>query len=104
GLRLEMLKQPASLNMVERLTKSIEQINQLIWQKSQNNIDYKGMGATLTAVVLEGERAYIAEVGDSRAYIVRRGKIKQVTTDQSLFEMLVNSGVYKREQQESVPA
>jgi PPM family protein phosphatase len=104
GIHLELLSQQAGLDMVDRLAKAIEKINLLLWNESQNNSARKGMGATLTAAVIDGSRAYIAEIGDSRAYIIRRGKIKQITTDQSLFEMLVESGVYNREQKESTPA
>jgi serine/threonine protein phosphatase PrpC len=53
----------------------------------------EGMGATLTAVVLIGGEAYIAEVGDSRAYLCRGGRLHQLTRDQSLVQMLVDDGV-----------
>lgn len=53
----------------------------------------QGMGATLTAVVLSGGVAYIAEVGDSRAYLCRDGRLHQLTHDQSLVQMLVDGGV-----------
>jgi hypothetical protein len=52
------------------------------------------MGATVTALFVSGNRAYIAEVGDSRAYVVRENKIRQLTTDQSLFEVLTQSGSF----------
>ncbi|MEW6730246.1 MAG: PP2C family serine/threonine-protein phosphatase [Acidobacteriota bacterium] len=104
GLRLEMLCQSTNQTAVDRLVKAVEKINNLIWREGQNNIGHKGMGATITAALVEGSRAYVAEVGDSRAYIIRRNKIKQITTDQSLFEALVKSGVYNREQRENAPA
>jgi serine/threonine protein phosphatase PrpC len=52
-----------------------------------------GMGATLTAALIDQDQAYVAEVGDSRAYLLRSGKLKQLTRDQSLVQMLVDSGV-----------
>lgn len=55
--------------------------------------DHAKMGATLTAVFVRGGRAYIAEVGDSRAYLVRGAEIAQLTHDQSLAQLLVDSGV-----------
>jgi serine/threonine protein phosphatase PrpC len=55
--------------------------------------DHATMGATLTAVFVRGGRAYIAEVGDSRAYLVRGEGIAQLTHDQSLAQLLVDSGV-----------
>jgi serine/threonine protein phosphatase PrpC len=50
------------------------------------------MGATLTALFVHDKTAYIAEVGDSRAYLLRGGEITQVTHDQSYVQLLVDSG------------
>jgi serine/threonine protein phosphatase PrpC len=50
------------------------------------------MGATLTAVYIHDKTAHIAEVGDSRAYLVRAGSIKQVTRDQSFVQLMLDSG------------
>jgi len=51
-----------------------------------------GMGATLVAVVVEGERAHIASVGDSRVYVLRGDSLVQVTKDQSMLQHLIDSG------------
>jgi len=59
-----------------------------------------GMGATLTAVLLEHTTAYVAEVGDSRAYLLRSGKLKQLTRDQSLVQMLVDQGLMPADEAE----
>jgi serine/threonine protein phosphatase PrpC len=50
------------------------------------------MGATLTALFVHDKAAYVAEVGDSRAYLLRGGNIVQVTRDQSYVQLLVDSG------------
>jgi len=52
-----------------------------------------GMGATLTALAVHAREAYIVEVGDSRAYILRNGRLRQITRDQSLVQFMVDSGV-----------
>jgi PPM family protein phosphatase len=62
-----------------------------------------GMGATLTAVVLTTREALIAEVGDSRAYLLRGGKLRQLTRDQSLVQMLVDAGAMSAEQAKDSP-
>lgn len=62
-----------------------------------------GMGATLTAVVIEDSGAYIAEVGDSRAYLLRSGQLKQLTRDQSLVQMLVDQGLMSADEAEDSP-
>jgi protein phosphatase len=61
------------------------------------------MGATITAALIEKNVAYIAEVGDSRGYIIHSGRIKQVTTDQSLVGLLVERGMMSPEQAETAP-
>ena len=61
------------------------------------------MGVTVTAVLVQGTTAYIAQVGDSRAYLVRGEQIKQLTKDQSLAQMLIDSGAITPEQVSSVP-
>jgi serine/threonine protein phosphatase PrpC len=67
------------------------QANRDVWQAAR----YPGrehMGATLTALFVHDKTAYIAEVGDSRAYLLRGGEITQVTHDQSYVQLLVDSG------------
>ena len=54
--------------------------------------DREGMGATLTAAWVRGSEAFIAQVGDSRAYLVRAGHMHQITKDQSYLQMLLDSG------------
>jgi serine/threonine protein phosphatase PrpC len=61
------------------------------------------MGATLTAVFIRGTEAYIAEVGDSRGYLMRNGRLRQVTRDQSMVQLLVDQGVISREDARRAP-
>lgn len=59
--------------------------------------DRGGMGATLTAIFIGGPDAYVAEVGDSRAYLLRAGRLRQMTRDQSLVQMMVDQGILSKE-------
>jgi serine/threonine protein phosphatase PrpC len=63
----------------------------------------EGMGATLTALCVQGETAYVAEVGDSRAYLVRAGAITQLTHDQSYVQVLLDTGAILPEEAERSP-
>ncbi|MFO7675693.1 MAG: protein phosphatase 2C domain-containing protein [bacterium] len=63
----------------------------------------KGMGATLTALVLHGDKAYIASVGDSRCYLLRDGQMSQITNDHTLVARLVSKGLMTPEQARNSP-
>ncbi|WP_053956946.1 Stp1/IreP family PP2C-type Ser/Thr phosphatase [Inediibacterium massiliense] len=62
-----------------------------ILKKAQQNEEYEGMGTTLT-VVLIASKIYVAHVGDSRAYLIRKNSISQITQDHSLVAELVRNG------------
>jgi serine/threonine protein phosphatase PrpC len=86
----------------ETLRRVIEQASDKV-REAGRRPDRRGMGATLTAVVLSGMTAYVAQIGDSRAYLMRNGQIGQVTHDQSYVQMLVDAGVMTPEEAESSP-
>jgi PPM family protein phosphatase len=102
-LRESLAAMPTETEISEQLKNAAEIANEKIWNHSQGNPELSGMGATLTAVLVQGTTAYIAQVGDSRAYLIRRQQIKQLTKDQSLAQMLVDSGAIKPDQMDSVP-
>jgi len=74
------------------LKRGIDTANRAIFQKASESPEHHGMGTTTTlALVLESE-AYIAQVGDSRAYLVRKGNARQLTKDQSFVQRLIDAG------------
>jgi serine/threonine protein phosphatase PrpC len=91
SLRRSMVHQTGGGASDALLEKATLQANREVWAAAH----YPGrenMGATLTAVFVHDKTAYIAEVGDSRAYLLRGGEIAQVTRDQSYVQLLVDSG------------
>jgi protein phosphatase len=102
-IRESLDEMPASMEIPNRLKAATEIANERIWNHSQDNPEMSGMGATLTAVLVQDTTAYIAQVGDSRAYLIRGPQIKQLTKDQSLVQMLVDSGAITADQMDSVP-
>ncbi len=84
------------------LRKVIEQASEKVHEAGKR-ADRKGMGATLTAVLVTGTTAYVAQIGDSRAYLLRNGKIGQITHDQSYVQMLVDAGVMTAAEAEASP-
>lgn len=86
----------------EATKKAVEKANRAVWDASKEP-GKRGMGATVTAVCVHNSIAHIAEVGDSRAYLLRNGRIRQVTRDQSFVQYLVDSGALKPEEAEKYP-
>jgi serine/threonine protein phosphatase PrpC/flagellar basal body-associated protein FliL len=85
----------------ERLRLAIEEANLLINGESISNPEHKGLGATFTAAAAQGNRIYFAQVGDSRAYLIRQGKIIRITKDQSLVQQLIDAGQITEEEAET---
>ena len=83
---------------VTALRDAVVAANQRVSQLAQANPDYRGMGTTLTAALVEGRRLHVAHVGDSRAYLLRDGQFSQLTDDHTLVQHLVNEGQITREE------
>jgi protein phosphatase len=62
----------------------------------EENPDYRGMATTLTLFLGVWPRAYLLQVGDSRAYLLRRGELTQITRDQTMAQELIDLGVLTR--------
>ena len=69
-----------------------EAANAAVFQRAHDNAEQTGMGTTLTAFVLEGRTARFAHIGDSRAYLLRDGELRQVSDDHSLVGEMVRDG------------
>ncbi|MDE3150791.1 MAG: serine/threonine-protein phosphatase, partial [Gemmatimonadota bacterium] len=65
-----------------------------------NHPEYRGMGTTATIAGMLGDTLYLAQVGDSRAYLIRDGVARQITKDQSLMQKLVEAGEITEEEAE----
>ncbi|MGH2641776.1 MAG: Stp1/IreP family PP2C-type Ser/Thr phosphatase [Actinomycetota bacterium] len=90
-LALETIEQLASSGR-GTLPDHVREANRAVWDRSVEDERLSGMGTTLTAAQIDGANALIAHVGDSRAYLLREGKLRQLTTDHTLVERMVKSG------------
>ena len=96
------------LGLLERPTDSpektvqsaIETANQHVLQEKSKRGE---MGTTLTLALINGNRAFIGHVGDSRAYVIEGNKLRQITKDHKYVEELVERGVITREQAKHHP-
>jgi serine/threonine protein phosphatase PrpC len=81
-----------------RLRSAIVLANQAVYEAAQSSPHLKGMGTTIAAVLLTGNRASIAHIGDSRVYLVRGGAIEQLTDDHSIVNEQVRLELITREE------
>jgi serine/threonine protein phosphatase PrpC len=94
-LRDQVKAPPRAATRAENLasfTRAMMTVGADIFDAAQADPDLEGMGTTLTALWVQGRRAYIAHVGDSRAYLYRDGKVQQLTFDHSWVAEQVRAG------------
>lgn len=77
---------------LDGLHKAVDAANRTIRDGVDATPDLSGMGTTLTAILLDGERMALAHVGDSRAYLLRDGVMTQLTKDDTYVQTLVDRG------------
>lgn len=77
----------------EALKNAVARANEAVYRASQESPEVSGMGTTFSALAMEGANAFIAHVGDSRVYLIRRGALMQVTIDHTLVEEMVLKGI-----------
>lgn len=82
----------------QMLEEIVKKINLEIWDQQEKDATLTGMGTTLTLLCPSGKEMLIAQVGDSRAYLIRGGIMRQVTVDHSLVGDMVRRGVLTEEQ------
>ena len=82
----------------QALEDAVKKVNLEIWERQEKDAALTGMGTTLTLLWPGEKEMLIAQVGDSRAYLIRDGKMRQVTEDHSLVWDMVRRGVLTEEQ------
>lgn len=97
----EAYEAPAS---IDDLRQAVRLANAAVWKRGADEPSYRGMGTTVTAVaVVDDDRLAIANVGDSRTYLLRDGELEQLTSDHSFVQEAVRSGQLTPAQAESHP-
>lgn len=87
----------------ERVNALFQEANKRVYDRSTVDPSASGMGTTMTVALIEGNEVTIGHVGDSRAYLVRDGKLEQLTEDHSLVNELMKSGKLSPEEAEMHP-
>ncbi len=87
--------------IARRLVRSVEEAGFRIFEAARADRSRRGMGTTVTAAALVDEMLFLAQVGDSRAYVLREERLVQVTRDQSLVNQLIEAGQLTEEEAET---
>ena len=82
----------------DSLVRAIKAANRSLYEAALSDPDKSGMGTTLVAAIVLGYKVYVANVGDSRAYVIDEQRIVQITEDHSWVEEQVQAGLLTREQ------
>jgi len=91
---------PSPDHFAERLRDAVEEANRRLHEYAQGHPEVRGMGTTATVGGIFQGALYLAQVGDSRAYLIRQGQALQLTKDQSLTQRLVDAGEMTEEEAE----
>jgi protein phosphatase len=86
-----------------RVAALVEEANRRVFRRATEDREASGMGTTMTVALIEEGHVAIGHVGDSRAYLIRDGRLEQLTNDHSLVAELVRSGKLTPEEAESHP-
>ena len=95
---VDEIQKDADFNPIKVIRHAIETANTEILESARRDEALRGMGTTMVVATIVGHYLYVANVGDSRLYIIQ-GKIRQVTKDHSLVEEMIRIGEIKREQE-----
>ncbi len=88
-------------DLARRLVKAVQDAGLRIFGEARADRTRRGMGTTSTIATLIDDRLFLAQVGDSRAYVLRDGELTQVTRDQSLVNQLIEAGQLTEEEAET---
>ncbi len=87
-----------STDPTARLRNAVQAANGEVYRSAQGSTSHAGMGTTMVVTALIDNKAYIASVGDSRAYVVHQGVLSQITQDHSFVGEQIRAGILTKEQ------
>jgi protein phosphatase len=84
--------------VIRRVTERYEQVNAALTEQARNDPDLRGFATTLTLAASLGRQLVVAHVGDSRAYLLRDGRLRLLTRDHTMAQAMVTVGLIRPEQ------
>ncbi|MBS6196603.1 MAG: Stp1/IreP family PP2C-type Ser/Thr phosphatase [Clostridiales bacterium] len=100
---VESVKKDMSFNPIKIIRHAIEAANEQVYEQARENPSMAGMGTTMVVVTIVGHYAYVANVGDSRMYLVDQQEIVQITKDHSWIAEMVRRGELSKEEAKNHP-
>ncbi len=88
---------------IQTLKDAIQETSRIIYTQSERQPENKGMGATCACAWIIGDRLYIAYVGDSRIYLIRKNTITQLSKDHTWVQEAIDAGLLKQDQSQNHP-
>jgi PPM family protein phosphatase len=99
GLQRYIGEAPVNTSVEKVIHAAFNEANQIVYQQGHaGDPATEGMGSTAVLLLISGRVARVAHVGDSRAYLYRRGRLKQLTTDHTVVQKMVQAGMLKPEE------
>lgn len=81
-------------------TEAVDEANRNVFEMGQENLNYRGMATTVVMTYIRRRAAYITNIGDSRAYLLRNGRLKRITKDHTYVNELIDQGIITEEEAE----
>jgi len=97
--RIKESNHPSPISAIEA---ALRETNEALLRKAQEQIDYEGMGTTFVVATILDNKMYVANIGDSRLYVIGN-EIRQITEDHSLVQAMVKSGKLDRDEARQHP-
>jgi serine/threonine protein phosphatase PrpC len=102
--RLQGAENGACPDLAEQVSAALSELSERLREESRGVMGLTGMGSTVVLVLLRGRKAVVAHMGDSRAYLLRAGRLDQLTKDHTIAQLLVDHGELAPEEAASHPA
>jgi len=93
----------SNLNIIKSLKQALQKANTAIYESALSDAAFRGMGTTLTGIVIKNKEIYLTQVGDSRAYLFKGGVPSQLSKDQTLVQYKIDRGELKPEEADTHP-
>jgi protein phosphatase len=90
-------------NVSGHLEQAILAANEAVYRASQDNPEYQGMSTTIAVAAILADQLYTAHVGDSRIYLLREGRLQQLSIDHTWAQEAIDAGLLTREQAKTHP-